>query len=66
MGAFVITPNYGRLHDSEPRRNATCRTCGEECTWHHTGVRWVLLGDNYRPHVCDVSDDFEVLTEGST
>jgi hypothetical protein len=50
--------------DEEPAGNAVCRTCGEECTWHHTGTRWALMGEDGRLHTCNVTDDFDDLTKG--
>jgi hypothetical protein len=53
--------DFGYFSD-RPAARPVCRSCGEECTWHHTGVRWGLMGDNGRLHTCDVSDDFEVIS----
>ena len=47
----------------EPTSRAVCRTCGEVCTWHDTGVRMALMGDDGKLHVCNVTDDFDDLTK---
>jgi len=41
-----------------------CKHCGEDgLSWVFTGVRWRLMGENGRIHVCDMQeaamDDFE-------
>lgn len=53
---------YEAQFDQEPR-STTCKACGADgLTWHHTGVRFILIDEDARPHVCRPnSDDFEAL-----
>lgn len=48
--------------DDEPQE-VTCERCGEDgLSWHHTGVRWILIDAKARPHVCRPNaDDFDVV-----
>lgn len=51
--------------DEEPTE-LTCNRCGESegLSWLHTGVRWRLMGENGRFHVCkqiDAADDFDAV-----
>jgi len=64
-------PDPWDYENDEPslRSPPRCVLCDEQCTWHHTGVRWALMGANGRLHDCraapaaasdfpDLSDDF--------
>jgi hypothetical protein len=58
-------PDAFDMEDAEedPRSDASvvCRACGADgLSWHHTGVRWILVDEDARPHVCKPSaDDFD-------
>lgn len=48
--------------DEEERGQVTCKRCQAQCTWHHTGVRWVLLDEDAHIHSCGAvasTDDFD-------
>lgn len=52
-------------YERDPDNNIQCNRCGQRgLSWHHTGVRWRLMDQRGRLHVCppvDASDDFEVV-----
>ena len=62
---------YARYNgdDDEPG-DVRCNRCGKHgFTWHHTGVRWALIDDHNRLHVCGTvasTDDFEDLDNAKT
>lgn len=53
-----------RYPDEDTSEDVTCLRCGEEgLSWHYTGVRYILIDENARPHVCKPSsDDFDEVT----
>lgn len=39
-----------------------CKRCKAQVDgWHHSGMRWLLMEANGKPHVCDVTDEFADL-----
>lgn len=44
--------NYPDDEDGWQPHCVKCRNCGATCTWHPTGVRWALMGDDGRLHKC--------------
>jgi len=55
----IVYGPHGRFREPKP----ACKHCGTRAVrWHHTGERWVLLGDDNKIHACGpvaTADDFE-------
>lgn len=61
---------YDRWGDHDEPGDVQCRRCHQRgFTWHHTGVRWALIDDHNKLHVCGTvasADDFEDLDNAKT
>lgn len=65
MTAFPFSePDREPEDDAIPVGYGTCRECKQgPFTWLHTGIRWRLVDDRNRFHVCTgvKPDDFDAL-----